>query len=124
MSVEPHALIRADHACNGQLPSNADLYIPIYDGVLMRLNRAELTPAGRVRVYYTYGGHRHQLTIDGDTMLVGSVQDLSGHNGAPIFRRAGLASSPFHHLHDDRMSYVQEKQSSIESALQGCNFHG
>ncbi len=129
MSVEPHALMRADHACREQLPANADLYLPLYDGTLSKINRAILKTSGRVQLYYTKNNRRRQLTVDGDTMLVVSVEDISERVATIILREAGLASAPFRSYglpvaQGVATIRLSESQTSVLTAMHGCNFHG
>lgn len=125
MPAEPHALIRANHACREQLPANANLFFPSINGTLVSINNCEECSSGRVRIYYSYSKHRRQLTIDGDTWLVISFDNLTGHDSNSIFQRAKCASSPFRGWGTvPRTIEVTPHTTSVLTALHGANFFG
>jgi hypothetical protein len=125
MAVEPHAVIRASHACQQTLPDEAYLYATIDDMTLTKLSRIELKPNGRVQLFFVKDDRRRQLTVEGDELLVISFQELSGQNMATILRQARHAASPFRRFGaPTRATAMEPHATSVLAALQGSNFFG
>ncbi len=124
MAVEPHAVIRASHACRGTVPDEAYLYATIDDMTLTKLSRVELKPNGRVQLFFVKDGRRRQLTVEGDEILVVSFQELSGQNVAPILRRARHAASPFRGFGAPTRPATEPHATSVLTAMHGSNFFG
>jgi hypothetical protein len=125
MAVEPHAVIRASQACRGTVPDDAYLYATVDDMTLTKLSRIELKSNGRVQLYFCKDGHRRQLTVEGDELLVISFQELSGQNMAIILRQARHAASPFRGFGAPARATAMEPHATfVLAAMHGSNFFG
>jgi hypothetical protein len=125
MSTEPHAIIRASHACQEPLPDDVYLHASLDGKTLTRLSKIELRPNGRVRIIYTKDTHRHQITVESDEVLILSFQDLTGQNSHAILRQARRAASPFRRFGaPPRATEVEPLATSVLTAMQGANFFG
>jgi hypothetical protein len=124
VAIEPHAVIRASHACQHTLPEGAQLYAT-FDGMsLTKLSRVELKINGRVQLYFYRDGRRRQLTVEGDEILVASFQDIAGQSVSSILRQARHAASLFRGFGAPMPPAMEPHSTSVLAALQGSNFFG
>jgi hypothetical protein len=125
VSVEPHALIKASYVCKEKIPAEAGIFFTVDGKTLTRVQKVDMKPTGRVRLCYPGGRSRKQITVDGDTLLVLSMEDLTGRNAVEIFKQAGCASSPFRSsILKSHLSETQKPTTSVLAAMHGANYYG
>jgi hypothetical protein len=119
MSIEPNALIKAGHACRNMLPNDSHLYVTLDNQTWIKISKVVLQDNYRVRLQYFQERHRHQVTVDYDTPLVLSFDDLSDCSVSKIMRGAKWASSPFREF--GRSSLVP---AGSQDGTLGSNYYG
>jgi hypothetical protein len=126
MSVEPHALIKANHACREKFPTGARLYFSVDNVTMVEIKKSELKTNGRVQLVYQQDQrHRRQVTVDGDVFLVVSFQDLSNQSFSTVMRQAGRVSGLFRGCRPlTNESRAKAGATSVLTNLITSNFYG